>query len=174
MCRSRSCFGSANGLLLASRSCVADTEDYVSNSSRRTARAERVIRTLNEPCVHRDGFKSLRHAWVGDRMNFCNHRRPHQAFMLRANAGAYALAARPVQKPWVVARPHSIPAGVVDDGREHGQRTFERSASTLRKRSLHNAATGNGPLPQGHRRRCAALQGTDPERWILAAAFGGG
>ena len=56
---------------------------------------ERVIRTLEDQCVHRHRFESLQHASrvTGDWIGFYNHQRPHQALRMRTPAEVYALAA---------------------------------------------------------------------------------
>lgn len=53
---------------------------------------ERVIRTLKEPCVHRQRFDSIQHATraIGDWIRFHNHRRPHRAPDVKCPAEAFA------------------------------------------------------------------------------------
>ncbi len=56
---------------------------------------ERVIRTLEEQCVHRHRFETQQHASrvIGEWIRFYNHRRPHQTLGMKTPAMAYALAA---------------------------------------------------------------------------------
>lgn len=62
---------------------------------------ERETRTLKDPsvCCHR--FETLQHARsvIADWSASYNHRPPRQAQGMKTVAEAYALAARPVQKP---------------------------------------------------------------------------
>lgn len=53
--------------------------------------AERLIRTLNEQCVHRQRCDSIRHATrdIGDRITFDNNHRPHQDIAMRKPAEAF-------------------------------------------------------------------------------------
>jgi putative transposase len=46
---------------------------------------ERVIRTINEQCVHRQRFETVQHAArvLGDLIGFYNHRRPQQALKMK-------------------------------------------------------------------------------------------
>jgi putative transposase len=56
---------------------------------------ERLIRSLKEQFVHRQRFESLAYASrvVGDRIQFYNNRRPHQALAMRTPIEAFKLAA---------------------------------------------------------------------------------
>lgn len=56
---------------------------------------ERAIRTLKDQCIHPQRFCSIRHAAraPGDRVTFCNHRRPHQALDMKTPAKAFPSAA---------------------------------------------------------------------------------
>ncbi|GMG84956.1 IS3 family transposase [Paralimibaculum aggregatum] len=49
---------------------------------------ERLIRSLEEQCVHQQRFESLTHATraIGDWIQFCNTRRPHRALGIRTPA----------------------------------------------------------------------------------------
>jgi len=74
---------------------------------------ERLIRTLQEQCVHRRRLETQQHAMrvIADWIQFYNDRRPHQALAMKTPAEAYAFAASPVQKPLghytsAVAAPH--------------------------------------------------------------------
>jgi hypothetical protein len=53
------------------------------------------IWTLKEQCVHRQRFDSIQHATraIGDWISFYNHRRPHQAVVMRTPCEAFNLAA---------------------------------------------------------------------------------
>ncbi|MCE8556909.1 transposase [Ruegeria pomeroyi] len=55
---------------------------------------EHLIRSLKEQCVHRHRFESLADASrvIGDRIQFYNHRRPHQALAMRTPSEAFRLA----------------------------------------------------------------------------------
>jgi putative transposase len=63
--------------------------------------AERVIQTIQEQCVHRQGCDSIRHATrvISDWIIFYNHRRPHQALDMKTPAEAFELTAQHVQIP---------------------------------------------------------------------------
>lgn len=52
---------------------------------------ERLIRSLKEQCVHRHRFESLAHASraMGDWIQVCNHKRPHQALAMRTPNEAF-------------------------------------------------------------------------------------
>jgi putative transposase len=56
---------------------------------------ERVIRTLQDQCIHRQRFDSIQRAAraIGDWISFYNTRRPHQALHMKPPAEAFALAA---------------------------------------------------------------------------------
>ncbi|EGI77334.1 integrase core subunit [Hylemonella gracilis ATCC 19624] len=51
--------------------------------------------------MHHHQFETPQHACrvIADWIGFYNHRRPHQALGMKTPTEAYALAARPLQKP---------------------------------------------------------------------------
>ena len=54
---------------------------------------ERVIRTIKEPCVHRQRFETLQHASrvLGDWIGFCSQKRPHQALKMKTPNQAFEM-----------------------------------------------------------------------------------
>ncbi|CAM3605573.1 Integrase catalytic domain-containing protein [Delftia tsuruhatensis] len=93
---------SDNGLVFTSRSDTALVGSYglqqefiTSYSPEQNGMVERVIRTLEDQCVHRHRFETLQHASrvIADWIDFYNHWRPHQALATKTPAETYALAA---------------------------------------------------------------------------------
>ncbi len=93
---------SDNGLVFTSRNYTALVKSYglqqefiTPYSPEQNGMVERVIRTLNEQCVHRNRFETLQHASrvIADWINSYNHQRPYQALNMRTPAKVYALAA---------------------------------------------------------------------------------
>ncbi|MGE8403738.1 MAG: integrase core domain-containing protein [Delftia tsuruhatensis] len=70
-------------------------EFITSYSLEQNGMVERVIRTLEDQCVHRHRFETLQHASrvIADWIDFYNHWRPHQALATKTPAETYALAA---------------------------------------------------------------------------------
>jgi putative transposase len=99
---------SDNGLVFTSRTYTRIVRSYglrqefiTQHCPQQNRMIERVIRTLKEQCVHRHRFETQQHASRvnGEWIRFYNNRRPHQALGMKTPAMAYALAARPAQKP---------------------------------------------------------------------------
>lgn len=93
---------SENGLVLTSGSYTRPVRSYglkqeliTPRCPQQTCMVERVTRTLKEQCVHRHRFENQQHAnhVISDRIQFFNHRRPHQALGMKTPAGAYDLVA---------------------------------------------------------------------------------
>lgn len=92
---------SDNGLVLISRNHTALVRSYglrpefiTPHCPQQNGMVERVICTLKEQCVHWYRFETLLHASrvIADRIQFYNHRRPHQALKMKTPAEAFALA----------------------------------------------------------------------------------
>jgi putative transposase len=93
---------SDNGLVFTSRDytalvrgCGLRQEFITPHCPQQTGMVERVIRTLEEQCVHRHLFETLQHASrvIADWIQFYSHRRPQQALKMKTPAEAFALAA---------------------------------------------------------------------------------
>ena len=77
-------------------SCEAPrTKEFITHCPQQNGMVERVIRTPKEQCVHRHRFERSQHATrvIGDWIQFCNTRRPHQTLGMKTPDEANALAA---------------------------------------------------------------------------------
>lgn len=86
---------SDNGLVFTSRKYSSLVRGYgfqpefiTPHCPQQNGMVERVIRVLNDQCVHRHRFESLTHAMrtIGDWIHFYNHQRPHQAPKMKTPA----------------------------------------------------------------------------------------
>ena len=86
---------SDNGLVFTSRSFTALVRSYglkqefiTPHCPEQNGMVERVIRSLEEQCIHRQRFETLQHASrvISDWIYFYHHRRPHQALRVKPPA----------------------------------------------------------------------------------------